>query len=212
LKKEVKMEREKSSELRAIENNWRTLDDASIIRDVLFKGKFISNAIKFISERNNDKIEDTQKFFFEIIKNMTVILLQNKQLHRANHILKNAQLNEIHYLYDVMRELNDESVNSIVIEYIRKSGDDIQEAQLRANHTCYKLLIKNMKNHAKYLENINKLNNNFAITPANAEHPNLIFGSFMKQSQKWRNVMSHLIRMHRSIIDLISLSFTGNFG
>lgn len=181
---------DKTSEIKAIEAQWKTLDDSSIIRDVLFKGKFISNAIKFISSRNNISIDKAKLIFFDVVRNIVRILIQNKQLHRAKHVLKNAQLNEVHYLYDLMLELKDESVKMIVIDFLKRSSENYDENEkiLRAYHHCFKLLFDNIHKHGKYLDNVNRINNNFIITPNNIQDSNVIFGSYMKQPIKWRNV------------------------
>lgn len=186
---------DKSNELKAVEVQWRTLDDQSIIRDVLFKGKFILNALKFISERSEIKIEQAKLIFFDVVRNIVRILIQNKQIHRANHVLKNAQLNETHYFYDLMHEFSDESIKMIVIDFLKRSSSenfDENEKILRAYHTCFIQLVKNVQKHGKYLDSVNRMNNNFLITPNNITDSNVIFGTFMKQPIKWRNVRSQI--------------------
>lgn len=192
---------DKASELKAFESQWKTLDDSSIIRDVLFKGKFISNALKFISERNVISLDEAKLIFFDVLQNICHILVHNKQLHRANHVLKNAQLNETHYLYDLAQEDSDEGVKSAIMDFLKKSSDDFEanEKVLRANHTCFKLLLKNIPRHLKFLDNVNRTHDNFVITPYNIQNSNIIFGTFMKQSLKWRNVSEkNYITLHES--------------
>jgi len=53
----------KINEFKAVESSWRSLDDSSIIRDVLYKGKYITNSIKFISERNTISIDSAKELF-----------------------------------------------------------------------------------------------------------------------------------------------------
>lgn len=181
---------DKTNEARATEAQWEALDDSSIIRDVLFKGKFISNALKYISARNKVEVEKTKLIFFDVVRNIVRILIQNKQLHRANHVLKNAQLDTTHYFYDLMHEF-DKSIKMIVIDFLKRSSSenyDESELLLRAYHHCFKLLVDNIHKHGKYLENVNRMNNNFVITPSNIQDSNVIFGIYMKQPIKWRNV------------------------
>lgn len=89
-----------SSEIAAVESFWRTLDDRQLIKDVVMKGKFISQAITFIANRTNKSIEETKQIFqievFSFIDN----LLTKKQLHRAIHVIKNVQFDEFYYLFD----------------------------------------------------------------------------------------------------------------
>lgn len=181
---------DKTSELKAIESQWKTLDDSSIIRDVLFKGKFISNALKFISERNEISIDDAKLTFFEVTGNIVRILVQNKQLFRAVHVLKNAQLNEYHYLYDLAQDSSDENVKKLIMDFLKRSSEDfgLNEKVLKANRTCFKLLIQNIQKHVKFLDNVNRQSDCFIITPYNIQNSNINFNTFMKQSLKWRNV------------------------
>lgn len=181
---------DKTSELKAVESQWKTLDDSSIIRDVLFKGKFLNFALKFISERNQISSDDAKLIFYEVTGNIVRILVQNKQLHRAVHVLKNAGLNEVYYLYDLAEDNSNESVKSVIMDFLKRSSDDFvaNEKILKANRTCYKLLIKNIPKHLKYLDNVNRNHDNFIITPYNIQNSNIIFGTFMKQPQRWRNV------------------------
>lgn len=181
---------DKTSELKAVESQWKTLDDSSIIRDVLFKGKYISNALKFISERNEISLDDAKLIFYEVTGNIVRILVQNKQLHRAVHVLKNAGLNETQYLYDLAEESSNESVKNVIMEFLKRSSEDFDanEKILKANRTCFKLLIKNIPKHLKYLDNVNRNHDNFTITPYNIQNSNIFFGTFMKQSLRWRNV------------------------
>lgn len=184
---------DKSSELKAVESQWRKLDDSSIIRDVLFKGKFISNALKFISDRNEISIEKTKLIFFDVVHNIVKILIQNKQIYRANHVLKHAQLNEVYYLYDLVQKFSDDNIKILVIDHLKRSvnSENFEENEkiIKAYNICYNQLVLNIQNHGKYLDNVNRINgNNFVITSSNIRDSNIIFETFMKQPLKWRNV------------------------
>lgn len=93
-------DRQRDSELAVVEGLWWTLDDQQLIKDVVMKGKYISNSIKFIANRNETSIETAKELFFVEVKQFVNNLIRNKQLHRASHVLKNVQLNEFYYLYD----------------------------------------------------------------------------------------------------------------
>jgi hypothetical protein len=99
-------ERSRDSELSVVEGLWTTLDDMQLIKDVVMKGKFISNAIKFISNRKNISIESAKELFFTEVSNFVNNLIRNKQLHRASHVLKNVQINEFYYLFDFYQVRN----------------------------------------------------------------------------------------------------------
>lgn len=93
-------DRTRNSELAIVEGLWASLDDKQMIRDVVMKGKFISNAIKFISNRNGVTIDEAKDLFFTEVNSFAIFLIRSKQLFRASHVLKNAQLNEFFYLFD----------------------------------------------------------------------------------------------------------------
>lgn len=93
-------DRSRDSELSVVEGLWWTLDDPQLIKDVVMKGKYISNAIKFIANRSQISIESAKDLFFTELNQFVINLIRNKQLHRASHVLKNVQFNEFYYLYD----------------------------------------------------------------------------------------------------------------
>lgn len=93
-------DRARDTELAVVEGLWWTLDDQQLIKDVVMKGKYISNAIKFIANRSQITIDDAKFQFFSEVKLFVNSLIRNKQLHRAIHVLKNVQLNELFYLFE----------------------------------------------------------------------------------------------------------------
>lgn len=89
-----------NSEIAVVEALWQTLDNQQLIKDVAYKGKYISHAIKFISSRDSITIEEAKETFFEVIHSFVSSLLEKKQLHRAIHVIKNVQiLNEFYFLF-----------------------------------------------------------------------------------------------------------------
>lgn len=83
-----------------VEKTWSSLDDKALIKDVAMKGKFISNAIKYLAERNKTSIEAAKELFLDEVSQYVNSLVKGKQLHRASRVLTNVQLDEFHYLYD----------------------------------------------------------------------------------------------------------------
>lgn len=90
----------RDSELTIVEGLWATLDDQQLIKDVVMKGKYISNAIKFIGNRNKIESNQAKELLFNEVNQFVSNLIRNKQLHRAVHVLKNVQINEFYYLFD----------------------------------------------------------------------------------------------------------------
>lgn len=90
----------RESEITVVEGLWATLDDQQLIKDVVMKGKYLLNAIKFIASRNEISIDEAKDLFFNEVNQYVNNLIKNKQLHRANHVLKNVQFNEFYYLFD----------------------------------------------------------------------------------------------------------------
>ncbi|KAL7034999.1 hypothetical protein ACKWTF_008207 [Chironomus riparius] len=181
---------EKGGDMKGLESLWKSLDDASIIRDVLFKGKFIQNAMRFISERNSITNEEAKDIFVQVCDELVNSQIQQKQPSRASHILKNAQINELHYLYALYDDSKDEIIKEMLNEYLTKHNDDFnkEKTNLRAYYSCFKLLVKNIEKHAKYLDNINRIFNTYNINFHNIHKAS--FPKFMQQSIQWRNDIS----------------------
>jgi len=182
----VKMD--KGSELKGLEYLWSTLDDGSIIRDVLFKGKHIQNAMRFIADRNLITNEASKDIFLQVCNELIKLQIQQKQPSRASHILKNAQINELHYLYALYDDSEDPVIKEMLHEYLIKHNDNFKEEEtiLKAYYSCFKLLVKNIEKHGKYLDNINRIYNNFQISFHNIQKAT--YPKFMLQSIQWRNV------------------------
>lgn len=87
------------AEFAVVEGLWSKLDDQQLIRDVVMKGKFISSAIKFIAQRRKISEEDSKSRFLTEVYAFVDSLIKNRQLHRAIHVLRNVQLDELHYLF-----------------------------------------------------------------------------------------------------------------
>jgi hypothetical protein len=85
---------------------WETLDNHQVIKDVAMKGKHIANAIKFIANRNETSIDETKVLFFDEVYVFINNLLSNRQVHRAIHVIKNVQLNEVYYLFSFAQVRN----------------------------------------------------------------------------------------------------------
>ena len=200
-------DRTRDSELAVVEGLWATLDDKSLIKDVVMKGKFVSNAIKFIATRNQFKsVEEAKDLFFLEVNEFVRNLIISKQLHRAIHVLKNVQLNEFFYLYDFyqVRRLislfcntsttfhyqkeKDDSIKPLIYDRLHHLEPEFEQKAdvLNANYQLFKLLAQNIALHAKYLDNLNRKYTIGVIHPGNIHK--IIFGTFMKQPQNWRNV------------------------
>lgn len=179
---------EKGGELKALEGLWKTIDDASIIRDVLFKGKYMQNAIRFIAERNSITNEESKEIFGQVCSELVNSLIQQKQPSRALHILKNAQINELHYLYAGYIDSKDAIIKEMLYEFLLKHNDNFkdEETNLRAYYSCFKLLVKNVDKLGKYLDSANRMYNTYIISIHNIQKAT--FPKFMQQSILWRNV------------------------
>ncbi|XP_070496072.1 spatacsin [Chironomus tepperi] len=181
---------EKVVEMKGLELLWKTIDDRSIFRDVLFKGKYIQNAMRFIAERNSITIEESKEICIQVCDELVISQIQQKQPSRASHILKNAQINEEHYLFALYVDSNDDSIKDMLYQFLIKHNNDFKEEEisLKAYYSCFKLFLKNIENHGKYLDNINRIHNNFQISIHNVNK--LTFPKFMQQSVQWRNDLS----------------------
>lgn len=99
-------DKSRDSELKVVEGLWKMLDDQQLVKDVVMKGKYISNAIKFIANRNGTTVDGAKDLFFNEVSQFVNNLIRNKQLHRASHVLKNVQLNEFYYFFDFYQVRN----------------------------------------------------------------------------------------------------------
>lgn len=88
------------SEFSIVEGLWKTLNRKQLVKDVVMKGKYISSAVRFIANRDGISIDEAKDEFLQEALLFADDLLKKKQIHRAERVLTNIQLNEFHYLYD----------------------------------------------------------------------------------------------------------------
>lgn len=188
---------------------WASLDDKALIKDVSMKGKFISNAIKFLAERNKSTIEVATSKFLDETSQYVNSLISAKQLHRASRVLNNVQLDEFYYLFDCYQVCfcfctllshcrsipgsyrqaeEEEAVKSLINERLHNLKPEMDDKAdiLLGSHTLFQILKKNIQLHERSLENLNRKYDVSSITPNNIQK--IFFGTFMKQPVLWRNV------------------------
>lgn len=176
----------KESERAVVENSWKTLDDEIIVKDVCFKGKYINLCIKFLSERNELSLDDAKHYFLSIVHQNVNNLIRNKQLHRAVHVLKNCQIDELNFLYDRFRLEEQYETKQLIIDHLEHTFPDLREREplLEANHVLHQLYISNIHRFEKSLNALKKITETSPLTTST----NLNFCTFMKLPIHWRNV------------------------
>lgn len=115
-------EREKISE--KILKEWESIEDEAIIREVATKGKYINLSLTFLAKRNNKSIADTRHYFHTEVDKYVHRLLTNRQVHKAELVLKNvgreSQIIFYEFVQSSSKEHIDEEIKECVLEHIQK--------------------------------------------------------------------------------------------
>lgn len=83
---------------------------------------------------------------------------------------------------------DDADTKELILERLNHLDPNFTDKEkiLRANHIFFKTLQQNFNKHVKLLESVNRSTGNNAINSENINK--IIFGTFMKQPEAWRNV------------------------
>lgn len=89
-----------NAELEVAIGLWKKLDDREIIKDVVMKGKLLTDSIEFMASRRNVPQRIAKDFFFETVADYVDTLIRETLLHRALRVLDNIKADEQNYLFD----------------------------------------------------------------------------------------------------------------
>lgn len=106
--------------------DWELLDDEQVVRSSATKGKFINSCICFLSERRNITITDAKKFFYDNVLDYVNKLINNRQIHRADLVLKNVGYFSRNVFFQVSKESNDPELREYLVEYYKKKFPDFE--------------------------------------------------------------------------------------
>lgn len=120
-------DREKISE--KLMKEWEQIEDETLIKEVATKGKFINLLLNFLAKRNQKSIFDTKHYFNAEIDKYVHRLLANRQVHKAELVLKNVGRESQAIFYEFVQSTSkiiDEDIKECVLEHLQRVSDSFE--------------------------------------------------------------------------------------
>lgn len=134
-------EREKISE--KLLKEWEQIEDETLIKEVATKGKYINFLLSFLAKRNKKSIVDTRHYFNAEIDKYVHRLLANRQVHKAELVLKNVGRESQAIFYEFVQSTSkiiDEDIKECILEHLQRSCDSFDLDRDEYDH--YLLVLK----------------------------------------------------------------------
>lgn len=134
-------EREKISE--KLLKEWEQIEDETLIKEVATKGKYINFLLNFLAKRNKKSIVDTKHYFNAEIDKYVHRLLANRQVHKAELVLKNVGRESQSIFYEFVQSTSkiiDEDIKECVLEHLQRVCDSFDLD--RDEYDYYLLVLK----------------------------------------------------------------------
>lgn len=132
-------DREKISE--KILKEWESIEDEALIREVATKGKYINLLISFLAKRNDKSIAHTRHYFNAEIDKYVYRLLANRQVHKAELVLKNVARDPQIIFYEFVQSTSkEEDIKEYVLDHLIKTNENFEND--RDEYDYYLLVLR----------------------------------------------------------------------
>lgn len=106
--------------------DWDQQDDEHVVRSAATKGKFIHTCIRFLSERRSISLLDGRKYFYNTVLEYVEQLINNRQIHKADHVLKNVGYLSKNVFFQISKESTNSELRDYLIEYYKKNFENFE--------------------------------------------------------------------------------------
>lgn len=135
-------DRERISE--KIIKEWESIDDEALIKEVATKGKYMNLLLHFLARRNKKTIPEIREYFHAEVDKYVHRLLTNRQVHKAELVLKNvgreSQIIFYEFIQSSSKEHIDEEIKECVLEHIQKCSATFERD--RDEYDYYLLMLR----------------------------------------------------------------------
>ncbi|XP_063702684.1 spatacsin [Culicoides brevitarsis] len=116
-----------TSEKDLLLRDWELLkDDEQIVRQAATKGKYLNACFKLLAERQEVSLPEARKFFYIHVLLYVHQLLNNRQVHRADHVLKNIGFEAKNVFFEISKESTDSALRDYLIEHCKAAYEEYE--------------------------------------------------------------------------------------
>lgn len=135
-------DREKITE--KILKEWEHIDDEVLIKEVATKGKYINLLLQFLVKRSGKQLIDIKHYFNDEIDKYVHRLLTNRQVHKAELVLKNVGRKPQTLFYEFVQSTSqehiDDDIKDHVLEYLQSCDNNFDV--IRDEYDYYLLVLR----------------------------------------------------------------------
>ncbi|XP_017775225.1 PREDICTED: spatacsin [Nicrophorus vespilloides] len=111
-----------SKEMLIVWETWSLKDDRKVVRESAAKGHHIGLALTYLSQRKLLDYNETKDWFNKEVLEWSMELLQNKQVFRVSHILKNINLDPMQEISKIFQETVDSDLRDYLGKHLENAG------------------------------------------------------------------------------------------
>lgn len=135
-------EREKFAE--KLLKEWEHIEDDMLIKEVATKGKYINLLLQFLVKRSGKSLDDVKTTFNDEVDRYVHRLLTNRQVHKAELVLKNVGRKPQALFYEFVQSTSqehiDDDVKERVLEHLQSCDNNFDV--IREEYDYYLLVLK----------------------------------------------------------------------
>lgn len=136
------IDREKFTE--KLLKEWEHIDDEVLIKEVATKGKHINLLLQFLVKRSGKPLNDVKHYFNEEIDKYVRRLLSNRQVHKAELVLKNVGRKPQALFYEFVQSTSqehiDDDIKDRVLEHLQNCDNNFDA--IREEYDYYLLVLR----------------------------------------------------------------------
>ena len=112
------------------------------------------------------------------------ILIKNRQIHKAIHVLNNVDIKPLYYFYQLWNDEKEETFKQFILDEVLTAQLQLEdEKNIKGYFLLYTLMTSQIDKFASYIEVLNKKFN------VNSSIENLTFEKFKKHPIEWQQVL-----------------------
>lgn len=137
------IDREKFTE--KLLKEWEHIEDEVLIKEVATKGKYINLLLQFLVKRSGKPLTDVKQYFNDEVDKYVHRLLTNRQVHKAELVLKNVGRKPQALFYEFVQSTSQEHIDDdikerVILEHLQSCDNNFDV--IREEYDYYLLVLR----------------------------------------------------------------------
>ncbi|XP_055311007.1 spatacsin [Sitodiplosis mosellana] len=124
---------------------WEHIEDEVLIKEVATKGKYINLLLQFLVKRSGKPLTDVKQYFNDEVDKYVHRLLTNRQVHKAELVLKNSGRKSQALFYEFVQSTSQEHIDDdikerVILEHLQNCDNNFDV--IREEYDYYLLVLR----------------------------------------------------------------------